>query len=121
MKKLITSFFIVAGFSALAQTQTPANTAPVSPRTSSTSVKTQERVVAPDPYDVNDKYMGRKEEFLNSMIVKELPADFPVYDKTWGVKEYNAVVDAYFMQHLDLLKERVKQKIQYAIDQQKTK
>lgn len=67
---------------------------------------------SPLPYDVEDKYMGRRNEFLNYMTVTELPADFPIYDKAWGVKEYNAVVEAYCVNHQDILKERVKQKIQ---------
>jgi hypothetical protein len=63
--------------------------------------------------------MGRKNEFLNAMIVKELPLDFPKYQKEWSVKDYNAVVDAYYTTHLDILKEKPKQKILLLIQQQK--
>ncbi len=124
MKKVITSLFIMIGIGAFAQERsaTSSNNASQSPqRSGSSSTQTKTTEATPLPYDVNDKYMGRKDEFLNSMIVTELPADFPVYDKQWGVKEYNAVIDAYFMTHMDILKERVKQKVQYQIDKQKTK
>jgi hypothetical protein len=84
---------------------------PVNPRAASTSSQVQSKEAAPLPYDVNDKYMGRKSEFLNSMIVTELPADFPAYEKQWNLKEYNQVVDAYFSNHRDLLKDKVKEKI----------
>ncbi|MFL5762659.1 MAG: hypothetical protein ACJ77K_01880 [Bacteroidia bacterium] len=101
MKKMIIALFVSASLSAFAQD-------PQSPRTAATSGKASS---SPLPYDVNDKYMGRKQEFLNQMIVKELPADFPVYRKEWGLKEYNAVVDSWFMQHPDVLQERAKQKV----------
>ena len=47
-----------------------------------------------------------------------MPSDFPIYDKHWGVKEYNGVIESYFMNHIDILKDNVKPKIQYLIDQQ---
>ena len=123
MKKLITPFFIVAALSAFSQEKNPNNGAVQqnNPRTAATSARVD---VSPAPesfYDVNDKYMGRRDEFLNLMTVPELPADFPIYDKQWGLKEYNAVVDAYCMKHMDILKERVKQKVQLQIDKQQAK
>ena len=123
MKKLITSFLVLASLSALAQERTSGQTNNSQPvqRVASSSTQTKVTQADPLPYDVNDKYMGRKDEFLNLMIVPELPSDFPVYDKQWGLKEYNAVIDAYCMNHMDILKDRVKQKVQYHIDQQKTK
>ena len=77
-------------------------------RKNSATIRTESH---PLPYDVNDKYMGRKVEFINMMNVSELPTDFPVYEKQWDLKKYNAVVEAYFINHKDLLKEKVKQKL----------
>ncbi len=59
----------------------------------------------------NDTYQGRKDEFLSMMIIKELPENFPKYEKWMGVKHYNEVVDQYYKQHLEILKETVKQKL----------
>lgn len=61
--------------------------------------------------DENDPYQGRKSEFLNQLIVPELPSDFPKYEKWMGVKHYNQIIDDYYKNHLDILKERVKNKI----------
>ena len=91
---------------ATTENQTSTNTP--DPRTAASS--SQSRAVAL-PYDVDDKYMGRKDEFLNDITLPELPADFPVYDKQWNLKEYNQVVDAYFINHKDILKARVREKI----------
>lgn len=131
MKQIITLLFILLSVCTFAQTKSTNQQVPVNDvrqvgsqtnsRTNTNSAQTQVKPVTPLPYDVNDKYMGRKDEFLNSMIISELPSDFPVYDKQWGVKEYNGVVDAYYMTHMDILKDRVKQKIQYQIDQQQIK
>ncbi len=119
MKKLILLLFVSACMSAFAQEKTTTNsqTQPTQARTSATSIKAES---TPLPYNVNDKYMGRRDEFLNNLTVKELPADFPVYEKQWSLKDYNAVVDAYYTNHMDILKPKVKQKMQYHIDQQKT-
>lgn len=103
---------------ALAQEKATTETQPTQSRTSASSVKAES---SPLPYNVNDKYMGRRDEFLNNLTVTELPADFPVYEKQWGLKEYNAVVDAYYMNHMELLKPKVKQKVQYHKDQQQAK
>ena len=126
MKNLITACLMIINLSLFAQekvvvTQQKSSPQASSPRTAATSARTENKAVEPLTYDVNDKFMGRKNEFLNMIIVPELPSDFPIYDKQWGVKEYNAVIDAYFMTHKDILKERVKQKIQYQIDKQQTK
>jgi hypothetical protein len=63
------------------------------------------------PVNENDIYMGRTEEFLHVMVVNKLPADFPQYEKSMGLRYYNNLVDNYFEQHLELLQERYKQKI----------
>ena len=111
MKKIVACLLVCASLSAFAQDKKnngsgDPQSAPV--RTASTSAKAS---ASPAPYDVNDKYMGRKAEFLNNLTVSELPADFPVYQKKWGVKEYNEVVDAYYRSHLSILKDQVKQKL----------
>ncbi|MCW3103921.1 MAG: hypothetical protein JWO09_2361 [Bacteroidetes bacterium] len=130
MKQVFTLSFLLLGLSVFSQQKNPpakqpaaATTVttppapqetPVNPRATSTSSQVKSSEVAPLPYDVNDKYMGRKSEFLNSMTVSELPADFPAYEKQWNLKEYNQVVEAYFVNHRELLKPRVKEKIDLA-------
>jgi len=63
--------------------------------------------------DENDIYMGRKAEFLGNMTVSELPADFPKYDKSYGLKYYNNLVDNYYGAHKDILKDFVRKKIEH--------
>jgi hypothetical protein len=141
MKQLLSSTFILLSISVFGQTTATQKQVPAAqqssevqtnsrienhqpsevkdnPRTAASSARVNVTPTVKLPYDVNDKYMGRRDEFLNSMIVSELPSDFPVYDKQWGVKEYNAVVDAYCMKHMDILKDRVKEKIQSLINEQ---
>ena len=60
----------------------------------------------------DDIYMGRKAEFLNNLTVTELPSDFPKYDKSYGLKYYNNLVDNYYGAHKDILKPGVKAKIE---------
>lgn len=61
--------------------------------------------------DENDYYQGRKEEFLSQITLKELPIDFPKYEKWMGVRHYNEVIDDYYKKHLDILNPIVKQKL----------
>ncbi|MES2760748.1 MAG: hypothetical protein V4677_01025 [Bacteroidota bacterium] len=61
--------------------------------------------------DENDVYQGRKQEFLSQMIVKDIPSDFPKYEKWMGVRHYNEIVEEYYKKHLDILKERVREKL----------
>ena len=83
------------------------------PRTANNSVRLESREPASLPYNVDDKYMGRAEEFKGLFKTKELPADFPVYEKQygWGIKEYNAVVGAYLENNKALLTEPVLRKL----------
>lgn len=114
MKSIVTLVFTFVSIGLFAQVRTATNTTTPTtndPRVAASSTQASVRETGPLPYDVNDKYMGRKDEFLNSMIVKTLPEDFPIYDKSWGVKEYNAVVEAYYTTHMDILKDRVKEKM----------
>lgn len=61
--------------------------------------------------DENDPYQGRKVEFLNQLIISEIPSDFPKYEKWMGVKHYNQIIDDYYKNHLDILKEKVRNKL----------
>ena len=61
--------------------------------------------------DENDAYQGRKEEFLSQITLKELPADFPKYEKWMGVRHYNEAITDYYKKHLDILIPSVKQKL----------
>ncbi len=61
--------------------------------------------------DENDQYQGRKEEFLSQMIVKEIPTDFPKYEKWMGIRHYNEVIEEYYKKHLDIVQEDVKNKL----------
>ena len=68
--------------------------------------------VANNPIDENDIYMGRKAEFLSRLTVSELPPDFPIYKKEYGLKYYNNLVDNFYYSHKDILTPRVKHKIE---------
>ncbi|MDQ3047161.1 MAG: hypothetical protein M3R27_06400 [Bacteroidota bacterium] len=106
MKSLLLSILLLTGVSVFAQTgnSTDKNSA----RSGASAVKATH---SPLPYDVNDKYMGRKAEFLNNLTVNELPADFPVYNKSLDLKQYNAIVDEFYRNHPGILKEHVKKKV----------
>jgi hypothetical protein len=97
--------------SAINQTNTE-NTSVVIPRNSAGSVQSRTSQPAPLPYDVNDKFMGRADEFLGNLTVSKLPLDFPIYEKQWTLKEYNEVVTAFYYNHLDIVKEGVKRKLE---------
>ena len=71
----------------------------------------EEKPYVTPPINENDPYMGRTEEFLFVMKVDKLPADFPKYDKSYGLRYYNNLIDNFYMQHLDLLKDKYRQKI----------
>ena len=62
--------------------------------------------------DENDPYQGRKEEFLSQITLKELPSDFPKYEKWMGVRHYNEVISDYYKKHLEILIPSVKQKLE---------
>lgn len=61
--------------------------------------------------DENDNYQGRREEFLSQMIVKEIPNDFPKYEKWMGVRHYNEIIEEYYKKHLDIVTDKVKNKL----------
>jgi hypothetical protein len=126
MKQIYTLSFLLFSFTAFSQTksananspeksaieqksrETPSNTV----RNSSVSAQGRVSQPAPLPYDVNDKYMGRGEEFLANLTVDKLPGDFPLYEKQWSLKEYNQVVLAFYYNHLDIVKEGVRKKLE---------
>lgn len=62
--------------------------------------------------DENDQYQGREEEFKRLFISETIPSDFPKYSKSYGIKGYNQMIDYYCMQHLNLLKEPVRKKLE---------
>ncbi|MBS1647106.1 MAG: hypothetical protein JST67_07190 [Bacteroidetes bacterium] len=70
-----------------------------------------QKMVYPDYVNEEDPYMGRSQEFLNIMVLDKLPEDFPKYDKSYGLRYYNELIDVYFRMHPDVLKEKWKQKI----------
>jgi hypothetical protein len=76
-----------------------------------TPVRTQSSAGTPTALDENDPYMGRTQEFLTRLTVTELPKDFPVYQKSYGVVGYNNVVDNYYRTHGSIVKDWVKQKL----------
>lgn len=138
MKQLFTLLFFSSAIFLVAQTKTqttttsdnnvvpsqteikvePASTSPAStntqsdnlpnPRSASSSTQSHIAIL---PYDVTDKYMGRKNEFLNLIILTDLPSDFPLYDPRWSLDDYNQVVDAYFIMHKEILKDKPKEKL----------
>lgn len=61
--------------------------------------------------DENDQYQGRKDEFLSQLIIKDIPDDFPKYEKWMGVKHYNEIIEDYYKNHLEIVKEKVKNKL----------
>jgi hypothetical protein len=126
MKQVFTLSFLLVGFLSFSQQRqentvqkTSANVAESKPgsaldshRSASLTSRGQVRIQAtPLPYDIEDKYMGRKSEFLNNLTVTELPSDFPVYDKQFSLKEYNAAVDAFYLNHQEILKNKTKEKL----------
>jgi hypothetical protein len=80
-------------------------------RTVATSAQSRTSEPVRTPYDVNDKYMGRAEEFLGNLTVTSLPADFPVFQKHTNLKDYNQLVTAFYLSHMDIVREAVKQKL----------
>lgn len=71
------------------------------------------KLIVKSTIDENDAYMGRKVEFLGNLTVSELPADFPKYDKSYGLRYYNNLVDNYYGSHKDILKPKTREKIEY--------
>ena len=62
--------------------------------------------------DENDEYQGRTQEFLSLLIVKELPADFPKYNKSYGIRGYNELLDNFLANHKDIITESVRKKLE---------
>jgi hypothetical protein len=105
--------FCFLSFSKANAQNQPSNTSQTKESTwtqASQKTKEEKPYVTP-PINENDPYMGRTEEFLFVMKVDKLPADFPKYDKSYGLRYYNNLIDNFYEQHLDLLKDKYKQKI----------
>jgi hypothetical protein len=128
MKQVFTLSLFLLSFSLFSQqkstSQTPKNevkpasetvtdqqTPAINPRSARTSSQNRVSETAPVLYDVNDKYMGRKTEFLNNLTVSELPHDFPLYTSELSLRDYNNLVDAFYFSHKDILRDKVKEKI----------
>jgi hypothetical protein len=134
MKKIYALSFVLFSFAAFSQQRDAGNnlTSPavtnqessVTPTTNqsrnpSASAQARTSPAATLPYDMEDKYMGRTAEFLGNLTVSTLPADFPAYQKQWGLKEYNQIVSAYYIQHLDIVRDEVKKKLTSQQQQQR--
>ncbi len=114
MLKFVLLFGFFIGFNQLiAQNQAGKQTEPnnSATQTQKSNWPAAEKPYVTPPINENDPYMGRTEEFLFVMTVDKLPADFPKYDKSMGLRLYNNLIDNYYEQHLDLLKDKWKQKI----------
>ncbi len=61
----------------------------------------------------NDPYMGRSQEILERLTVKEIPADFPKYQSGYGVKYYNDLLDNYYLTHPAIVQKWVTDKMNY--------
>jgi hypothetical protein len=67
--------------------------------------------VKPTSYiNEDDIYQGRQKEILNILTVKEIPADFPKYEKGKGIIWYNEQMDNYYRNHPDIITEQVRKK-----------
>ena len=59
----------------------------------------------------DDIYQGRQKEILNNLTVKEIPADFPKYQKGKGIRWYNEEMDNYYRLHPAIVSELVRKKL----------
>jgi len=59
----------------------------------------------------DDMYQGRQKEILNNLTVKEIPNDFPKYQKGKGIIWYNEQMDNYYKNHHDIVTELVRKKL----------
>jgi hypothetical protein len=104
MTKYIVILFVLLNTALFAQQQQQATVA----KESATSPKV--RYAA--PINEEDIYMGRTNEFKAKFKTSTLPADFPKYDKSYGLRYYNELVDNYCAEHLNLLNDRMRQKLE---------
>ena len=107
----ITAFLIFITVSGFSQTQKSTTPKSSHGTTNSSNSKKVETSSPGFQLDENDPYQGRKSEFLNQIIVPEIPVDFPKYEKWMGVRHYNEVIEDYYKKHPDILKESVKNKL----------
>ena len=115
--KIVLFFCMCFGFLKInAQNQSTKDNSGVKNSSTETTTEKTNWPAAEKPYvtpqiNENDQYMGRAEQFLHVMVVDKLPSDFPKYEKAMGLRYYNNLVDNYFLQHVDLLKDKWKQKV----------
>ena len=122
IKKIIFLAFLLFAFGAKAQTQNKSSQQSAKPTQEKRSVGMvhSEPTVAKQvqttgsgyQLDENDPYQGRTQEFLSLLTVKELPSDFPKYNKNLGLGGYNALLDEFLATHKDIVIESVKRKLQ---------
>ncbi len=111
---LITAFLLIASFSFAQQKNTAASQeVAVKPGAENTSgmpmdskTKTSPASTKKTNTDVNDEYMGKKEEILRFLKDPTLPKGFPKYKKGTTEKEYNYEIENYLRQHHEVLNER---------------
>ena len=109
---LVASFFIgVAQIKAQGQAKSP--NVDVSKSQTQSGPRAVQATPKPESTVINedDPYQGRKQEFLNQLIIDKLPDDFPKYEKGSGIKAYNNIVDAYYRQHPAILKDGPRKKM----------
>ena len=58
----------------------------------------------------DDIYQGRQNEILSNLTVKQIPVDFPKYEKGKGIIWYNGQMDNYYRNHPDITTEMVRKK-----------
>jgi hypothetical protein len=72
-----------------------------------------EATASKSPIDANDEYMGRRQEFLGNLTVKEIPGDFPKYKTEYSLSYYNQLVDNYYLTHKDVVQPWVTKKLNH--------
>jgi hypothetical protein len=82
-------------------------------QSTSNATQSSSKQAAANSFQLNedDQYQGRKDEFLSQLIIKEIPTDFPKYEKWMGVRHYNEIIEEYYKKHLDIVTEIVKSKL----------
>ncbi len=67
---------------------------------------------AQDNVDTKDEYLGKKEQILSRLKVKEIPASFPKYDGNISLEDYKVKTKEWYNNNKDLLREDFKQKLE---------
>ncbi len=120
MKKIIATTFLLAVYGVLfsqqkTQTIESANAQirldTLAQRHHKLSGQTRSRPIAPARrIDINDEYMGRKDEILILLKEKKIPHDFPKYKKGSSEKDYDHEMENYYRHHPEVLNEKYRKK-----------